>query len=168
MTGAVSEFKIPVDYLRARYKYDPATGAVTLRGSKSRRRVGSVNADGYRVVKVPYEGRRIQIAAHKIAWAIHHGVMPDHDVDHKDLNRRNNRIKNLRKATRSQNLVNRPNVGSLPKGVTLSRSKSKPYQAQVTICGSYKYLGCFTTPEAAHQAYLAHAVPAWGEYLRVA
>ncbi|AFO71666.1 HNH endonuclease [Caulobacter virus Karma] len=163
-----AEFSIPVDFLRARYKYDPATGAITVRGSKSRKRCGSVTKDGYRVMKVSYGGRRIQIAAHKVAWAIHHGVMPDHDVDHKDLNRRNNRIKNLRKATRSQNLVNRPNVGALPKGVTKSRSKTKPFQAQVTINGVYRYLGCYTTPDEAHAAYLKHALPAWGEFLRVA
>uniref|UniRef100_A0AB74UGU2 HNH nuclease domain-containing protein n=1 Tax=Caulobacter phage BL57 TaxID=3348355 RepID=A0AB74UGU2_9VIRU len=154
-----AEFSIPVDFLRERYKYDPSTGAITLRGSKSRKRCGSVSKAGYRVMKVSYGGRRVQIAAHKVAWAIHHGVMPDHDVDHKDLNRRNNRIKNLRKATRSQNLVNRPNVGAYPKGVTKSRSKKKPFQAQVTINGVYTYLGCYTTAEEAHAAYLKHAAP---------
>lgn len=167
MPGEVTAYTIPVDYLRSRYKYDPATGAITLRGSKSRKRCGSI-LGGYRVVKVPYEGRRVQIAAHKLAWALHHGVMPDHEVDHRDLNRRNNRIRNLRKASRGQNLVNRPNVGALPKGVTLSRRKNLPYQAQVTINGFYKYLGCYKTADEAHQAYLHHAVPAWGEYLRVA
>ncbi|AFU86650.1 putative DNA-binding domain protein [Caulobacter phage CcrRogue] len=166
MSGA--EYVIPVEYLRARYRYEASSGAIYLRGSKTRKRLGTVNQDGYRVIKVPFEGRRIQIAAHKLAWALHHGVVPDHDVDHEDCNRRNNRIKNLRKATRSQNLVNRRPIGALPKGVTKCRCKSKPFQAQITIHGVYRFLGRYTTPEAAHEAYLKYAAPAWGEFLRVA
>lgn len=169
MPGIADEYTLPIEWLRERYRYNARTGVITLRSGPSKLKpLGSINKDGYRVIKVPFSGRRIQIAAHRLAWALHHGWHPVNDVDHKDLRRDNNRMKNLRHATRSQNLANRPNTGAFPKGVTKSRSKSKPFQAQITVNKCYRYLGCFDTPEAAHAAYLAHAEPAFGEFMRVA
>lgn len=40
----------------------------------------------------------------------------------------------------------------LPKGVTLNKGR---FQAQASIYGKRKYLGSFSTPEEAHQAYVA-------------
>ncbi|UTC29659.1 HNH nuclease [Bajunvirus bajun] len=162
---------IPVDWLRERYAYHPLTGAITYRQGPSKligREAGYIDDKGYRVLKVTFNGRRIQFGAHRLAWALHHGHHPTLEVDHKDLNRSNNRLKNLRHATRSNNLANRPNTGPLPKGVTASRSKTKPFQAQVTIDGVYRYLGCHATAEEAHAAYLSAALPHHGEFLRVA
>jgi hypothetical protein len=162
---------IPVAWLKERYAYDPLTGVITyIQGPKNLigKQAGCLSSHGYWVIRVSYQGRRIQIAAHRLAWALYHGEHPTLEVDHEDLNRSNNRIKNLRHATRSNNLANRPNVGDLPKGVTRSRRKGKPYQAQVTIDGVYRYLGCFECPQEAHAAYLSHALPHHGEFLRVA
>jgi len=160
---------IPLDWLRARYEYEPLTGVIRFKTGHSKmlgQQAGCLNEDGYRIIRVVFEGRRRQVQAHRLAWALHHGSYPEHDVDHEDLNRDNNRANNLRHATRSQNLANRPNTGALPKGVTLGRSKTKPYQAQITAGGSYRYLGCYDCPDLAHNAYLAAASEAFGEFVR--
>lgn len=169
MPASPPEPLIPVAWLRKRFHYDGRTGVIRhLQGPNRLKEAGCINAKGYRCIKVVYEGRTHQFKAHRLAWALYHGEHPTLDVDHKDLNRANNRIRNLRHATRSNNLANRPNVGDLPKGVTKSRSRTKPFQAQVTIDGQYRYLGLFDCPNAAHAAYLAHAQPHHGEFLRVA
>lgn len=46
-------------------------------------------------------------AAHRVAWAIHHGDWPAHAIDHIDGNRENNRISNLRLADAETNARNR-------------------------------------------------------------
>lgn len=163
---------IPVSWLREHYHYDPFTGRITYRAGRGRRigeEVGWINHDGYRVLKVSYQGRRLQITAHCLAWAIYYGEHPEIEVDHRDLNRQNNRIRNLRLGTRSQNLANRGVIErDLPKGVCRTRSKSKPFQAQIEVGGRKEYLGTFACPQAAHAAYAARAKEAFGDFARVA
>ena len=45
--------------------------------------------------------------AHRVAWAIHFAEWPASEIDHRDGDRANNKIANLREATRSENLANR-------------------------------------------------------------
>lgn len=59
--------------------------------------------------------------AHRIAWKLHYGKEPPDLIDHKDTNGLNNRIKNLREASKSENSYNRgaqANNTSGVKGVT--------------------------------------------------
>jgi hypothetical protein len=60
-----------------------------------------------------------------------HGEVPEgYDVDHKDRNRSNNTDDNLRLATRSQNMYNKPGVErALPKGIYKGRRKG--YEAKL-------------------------------------
>lgn len=167
-----NERLIPVAWLRERYAYDPATGAITFRTGHSKMiglRAGTLNGDGYRIIRIPFKGKRVQVMAHRLAWALHHGEHPLLDVDHRDLDRDNNRIENLRHASRSMNLANRAVLGDLPKGVTrVKKAKARPYQAQITVEGQYRYLGRFECPHAAHEAYMTEAVKAFGEFARAA
>ena len=84
-----------------------------------------------------------------------HGVWPDNDIDHKNRNRADNRLNNLREATRSENLHNSPSRGlSGVKGVSLLspslRKKSKKvWRAAITINYTTHFLGTFTTFEDA-------------------
>lgn len=162
---------VPVAHLRARYRYCAQSGKITHRYGCSKAPIGSeagtLRPDGYRVIKVPFEGKRVQIMAHVVAWAMHHGEYPPDEVDHENTIRTDNWIDNLRDANRSQNGANRPKRGLLPKGVTFDKNhKSRPYKAQIKCNGKNRFLGHFVDPMAAHQAYLTEATKAFGEFVR--
>jgi hypothetical protein len=48
---------------------------------------------------------------HQYVWFLEHGERPPCEIDHIDGDKRNNRISNLRLATRAMNLMNRHAVG---------------------------------------------------------
>ena len=89
------------------------------------------------------------------------------DVDHRDGNGLNNRRKNLRPATVSQNLGNmrrlRSDCSSGFKGVTYIRKLGK-WQARIQFQGKRTVLGCFATKELAAQAYDEAAKRIFGEF----
>jgi hypothetical protein len=62
---------------------------------------GNVDPKGYRRIVVQYR----LCWEHRLAWLYVHGTAPQKplEIDHKDGNRQNNRIANLRVVTRSQN-----------------------------------------------------------------
>lgn len=155
---------VPLERLQALFRYDPKTGAVYWRRSRSRRRAGWVRPDQYRVVKVEHDGRRVQMMVHRIAFALHHGRLPELEIDHIDGNRRNNRPENLREADRLQQVVNRKVKSALPTGVDQVGNR---FAARIrTPDGERLYLGSFGCPHEAHQAYRAKAVELHGEYVR--
>lgn len=88
------------------------------------------------------------------------------EVDHRDLNGLNNRRKNLRVATRSQNLANRgANMNSTLgiKGVRRMRGK---FIAEIETGGRSYYLGSYGTAELAAAAYAGAARVLFGEFAR--
>jgi hypothetical protein len=83
----------------------------------------------------------------------------DLEVDHRDRNRCNDRLDNLRWATHSENNLNKPlrlqsSSGGV-KGVTWSKPRSK-WVAQVSRFGKHKTLGYFETIQAAETAVLQY------------
>jgi len=102
------------------------------------------------------------VLARKIGRPLERGE----EVDHINRNGLDNRRCNLRLATRSQNCANKPAYRtnrSGYKGVRWS-SRAQKWIAYIRVRGQHKYLGRHTTPEAAHQAYLAAAIEAFGEF----
>ena len=100
-----------------------------LRWKKSRQGVsvgnvvGCDNGFGYKTTKV--DGVRYRV--HRLVFMMFHGYMPD-TVDHINGDSTDNRIENLRAATRSQNQQNRikPKIGFNPaKNVYWDKSSSK-------------------------------------------
>lgn len=150
--------------------YDPATGEFRRLVSRSRSPAGSdaakkIDTHGYRVVCI---GGR-QVRAHRLAWFYMTGEWPQHDIDHRDTNRQNNRFLNLRPATRRQNLANaslsaRNTSGS--KGVHLY-AKTGRWQAYINVNGKRKHLGFFATRDEAAQAYACAAAKEFGEFARL-
>jgi hypothetical protein len=79
----------------------------------------------------------------------------DMDVDHIDGDGLNNRLSNLRLATKQENSCNRrprENTSSGLKGVTFHK-KARKWQAQIKSDGKSRYLGLYLTIELAHAAY---------------
>jgi hypothetical protein len=106
----------PVELLRKRFNYDPATGVITWRqdyfsggwGGRCLARAGTEagTISGTRHHRsLTVNGCSYQ--AHRIAWAIFYGEDPPFELDHKDRNPLNNAIENLRPATTAENGANR-------------------------------------------------------------
>lgn len=127
-------------------------------GRKAGDPVGSPMRSGYLAVRIRGES----FMAHRIIWAICNGSDPgDLDVDHIDRDKTNNRPKNLRLATRSQNCANKPTSG-----IHQRRSSGK-YQAYVYKDRACIHLGMFNTAEEARAAHAAAKLQLFGEYAHV-
>ena len=158
---------------RARLDYDPATGVLTWKttplenGSWNRwagRTAGAVNAAGY--LKVMFRDRPIM--AHRLAWLIHYGELPPPFLDHINCVRTDNRIANLRPASRTENNRNggmRKNNTFGFKGVCFCTQTGR-WQAAITVDRRSIRLGRFDTPEEAHEAYRAAAERYHGPFAR--
>lgn len=143
--------------LKELFDYDPETGVVTRRRSTTKSPagspVGSKVGAGYLGTFV--DGRRQLI--HRIVWVYIHGVWPPHDIDHINGVKADNRLANLRLATRSENQHNmrdRKNNTSGFVGVRRSDSASA-WSARITVEGREIHIGCFSTAELASAAYQA-------------
>jgi hypothetical protein len=108
----------PLDVLRQNYRYDPHSGVLEARNYTYNKHLKKqVPTDNWRVVKCVSDGGYIvtecngkQLKAHRICWALHHGEDPyPLEIDHKNRKRNDNTIRNLRKATPSENSKNKDN-----------------------------------------------------------
>ncbi|EJU14120.1 pathogenesis-like transcriptional factor and ERF protein [Sphingomonas sp. LH128] len=124
----------------------------------------SITPDGYK-----YGGIwGVKHYAHRVIWAILHGEWPPNDVDHINGDRADNRLCNLRAATRAENLRNtgaRPHNRLGVKGVTLLACGK--YRAEIKAPESKRHLGRFDTLEEARAAYNAAVLEAHGEFARL-
>lgn len=158
----------PTDDVREWLSYDPATGVFRWRrapngAQKCGEIAGRVHAEtGYRTIFVL--GR--SYTAGRLAWWFVHNEWPQHDIDHENRNRGDDRIDNLRIATRTQNARNRKcrreNATAL-KGVSLHK-QSQRWRARIKVGEKNWSLGLFASPEAAARAYDAAATQHFGEF----
>ena len=97
--------------------------------------------------------------AHRLAWLAVYGKFPSEFLDHKNNNKQDNRICNLREATRNQNMQNRPTFSNNTSGLKGARFEShcNKWRAQIYLNGKNKHLGLFDTAEEAHSAYCSAA-----------
>jgi len=149
--------EITQQLLRELFTYDKATGRLLNKVRRKNvsvgREAGCVGNKGYRRVKI----NNVEYATHRLVWMYTYGVWPMKQLDHIDRDPLNNRVNNLREADTAQNRqnINRPRSNTSGYlGVTWNKCVNK-WQAVIGVGGVCKYLGVFTTPEAAHEAYLA-------------
>lgn len=142
---------VPVDMIRAAFKYDPESGHLIWIGVNHRmvgRRAGYASA---RYRKVCVGG--IRMFEHRVIWAFVHGVWPAAEIDHVDRNGHNNRIENLRVVTREKNCANRGVFKNNRLGVAgVKEVKPGSFQARIQTNGNRVTLGTFRTLEAAANA----------------
>ena len=109
--------------------------------------------------------KRTQISMHRFIM-----TAPDNmQVDHKNLNRLDNRKANLRLCTPAQNSYNankRSHNKSGYKGVSWVKSRQK-YLAQIHIEGKTKNLGRFVVLKEAVKVYNESAKKHYGEFARL-
>lgn len=138
--------------------YDPGTGdftrlKTTAALGRAGNKAGTLKAHGYIAISL---GSR-EHYAHRLAWLYVHGTWPDRKVDHINGNKADNRIRNLRLATDSENAFNvtQPRVNNKTGflGVVFDKARGK-YVAYLRVDGRNRNLGGFDTAEKAHQRYL--------------
>jgi hypothetical protein len=153
--------RINSDDVRDHLDYDPATGKFWWKDE-----AGTITGHGYRYIKV----RRKLKLAHRMAWAFYYGEEPNGLVDHINGDRLDNRIKNLRIATYSQNSANAKRHSRNTSGLKGASKVVKNgrwtgrWQASITVRNKQVHLGSFRTKEEAHQAYLLAARKYQGEF----
>ena len=153
--------------------YDPLTGIATYNDkydSLGRFRKGG--GSGFKTdrgyVKVYISGKGYCV--HRIAYKKYHGAEPDF-IDHANGNTSDNRLSNLRECTSSQNNSNAKKwrKKDLPKGVrkhSLSYLSGAKYEARIVVNKKHIYLGVYTTPELAHNAYMSAALKYHGQFAK--
>ncbi len=165
--------KLTQDYLKSILDYDKDTGVFTWKNRCdvqqriNSRLVGTVAGslrNDYLVIAI----FRKKYPAHHLAWLYVYGEFPKLLLDHFDMNPKNNRISNLRLATRAQNGMNRlkqPNNTSGWKGVSRRRGR-KWWEAKIMVRGNSIHLGNFNCPTAAYISYCKAAKELHGEFAR--
>lgn len=123
------------EYLKSILTYNPISGDISRKGKS----IGYINKKGYKCIYL----HRKEYKAHRIAWLLHYGCFPDGEIDHKDGDRCNNSINNLRTASRFDNMNNLTchRVGEYP-GI---KKRWNKYAAYVTINKVQYYIGLFNT-----------------------
>src|SRR5712664_3026918 len=123
---------LTAERLRELLNYDPETGIfrwdVVRRGCGIGKEAGTSVSAGYRQISID----RRAYSEHRLARLYVHGHWPLDEIDHINGVRDDNRLSNLRQATRSENAQNQRRAQSRSKigilGVTLHRGK---FQAQI-------------------------------------
>lgn len=156
-----------IELVRKTFTYDPTTGVFRWAVPPlAKKKIGDVagcpTSSGY--IRLKLFGR--QYLAHRVAWAHFHGRWPNDTIDHKDRNRANNRIDNLREATLSQQHGNMPvakrnKLGR--KGVWYWKKKNR-FRAAIYKQGRCYHIGLFETAEEASAAYAEAAKKIFGEF----
>ena len=107
-----------VDYILSHFKYD--RGKIIRDDRKNSD--GSLDKDGYLIIKI--KGK--QFKAHRIAWLLNYGLFPNHELDHINRDKTDNRIENLRESNRREQVLNRfikPNKDTGVVGVYLDKTR---------------------------------------------
>lgn len=152
------------------FKYDPRTGLLTRRVTLCGRAlvgavVGTQTNEKKRGLRVGVDGRLYQV--HHICWLLYYGVWPKQQIDHRDMDEQNNKIKNLREATQSQNHYNKNVYASNQLGIkgVCEDKRTGRYRAYITVEKKRIHLGFFAT---AAEAKLARSAAQWmhGEFAR--
>ncbi len=139
-------------------KYESETGLFYWIGSKNNRVkngsvAGSKDSSGHIQIKI--FGRTY--LAHRLAWLYSHGEWPEQQIDHINGIKSDNRITNLRDVSPRINAENRRLACKTSKSGILGVSwhkASNSWTSSIKTLGKRKHLGCFKTPELAHEAYL--------------
>lgn len=161
---------ITQERLKQRYHYNKRTGVFTRLFNRGAGVAGTIvsipdSASGH--LRVRIDGKKYPLT--NLAWLYVYGVYYEGMLDHKDGDEQNNRIKNLRPASYSQNAFNCPirhdnKTGA--KGVVFVSDGR--YRARITAFKKVHHLGYFKTLKAAASARRAAAERLHGEFARAA
>jgi hypothetical protein len=150
--------KLTAELLNELFVYFPETGKLVARHTMGTGRayhkvgeeVGTLNPNGYRQVTI---GRR-KNSTHRLIWFLVTGKWPDHEIDHLNGVKDDNRWDNLRDITHRENVCNKrmySNNESGCTGVSWHKGDNR-WQASIRQNGKLRYIGCFDSLEEAIKA----------------
>lgn len=145
------------------FSYDPELGELRAKTAAKNREIGLLYAPNGNVV---VDGWYFPVS--HICWVHYTGNWPVELIDHKNRNRSDIRIVNLREASYTQNQYNR--VQANPhgyKGVTWRDRKKKPWLSKIRVDGVRINLGSFETKEEAAKAYEEACLKYHGEFAQL-
>ena len=124
--------------------YDEVTGKIY--GVRGKEITSKVN--GYVNMQICLDKKYYNVSGHQFAFYTKYNRLVDF-IDHKDGDRSNNRIDNLREVTIQQNQHNRTTA----KGYCFCK-KSNKYRTTIKLNYKTIHIGYFKTEQEARQAYL--------------
>ncbi len=140
--------------LKELFSYDAETGDFRWLSPKGRakRGVAGANCNGYLQVCI---GGKFHYL-HRLAWLWVYGDWPKQHIDHINGDRSDNRIANLRDVSRFVNLQNEHKARrNNQSGLIGAHKKGRKWISKIRVGGEYLLLGNFSTPQEAHEAYIA-------------
>lgn len=165
---------LTAEYVSLILEYDQLTGVFKWKyradatsrwnGRYSGKNAGSIGSTGH--VRICINDK--MYLAHRLAWLMIHGVWPANEIDHINGEPSDNRLVNLREATRQENQQNRRRHCSNKSGLKgIYKNKiGTTWAATIYWFGRKIHVGNFPTAEAAHAAYCAAARNHYGEFAR--
>lgn len=163
-----NESKVSAEFAKELLEYQPESGVFYWRVDRAAERQGQIagfSNGRYWNICINY----VHYAAHRLAWLIVTGVWPKDEIDHRNLDKLDNRWINLREATHSQNAHNarkRSDNTSGFKGVSYDKSRGRWRATIEKDGGGQRFVGRFHTAQEAHAAYLRAAIEQFGEFAR--
>ena len=145
--------------------YDKDTGLITRKIDSGKRWkagqiCGNKTHQGY--VEIKIDG--VICGAHRIAWMLHYQQNPPKFIDHVNRDGTDNRIVNLRAATKSQNGANRTALSNNTYGFKGCYRVGNKWRVQCRVNCKLHNLGYFDDIEDAKAAYNKFAALHFGEF----
>lgn len=154
------------DYVKSLFLYNEETGLVHWKVNKNKAKIGDLvgtkHNKGYLSVSIDSKNYLL----HRVVWCIHYGEWPTALVDHKDTDKKNNKISNLRLATSFNNAQNanlRKDSTSNIKGVSWHKRLNK-WQVRVQENGKRAHLGYFDSLEEAKNCAISFRIKLHKEF----
>jgi hypothetical protein len=129
--------------------YNPETGEFSWLVNRQKCQAGEIagcpqrKADGKVYIRIGIDGE--QYSAHRLAWLHTYGEWPENVIDHIDQDSTNNRLRNLRDVTGSENSKNKKAYKNNSSGVAgiHFRNDRQKWRARIKVNGKLIHLGLF-------------------------
>lgn len=162
---------ITQEFLKELLNYNHITGEFRWKVYRNQHvrigdRAGTINENNYRQIQILGKMYR----EHRLVWLYVYGKFPTKEmIDHIDGDKQNNKVDNLREATRQENTYNsciRENKSSRFKGVCWDKSRLKWIASSQDATKKHKHLGRYESEEEAHQAYQGYVQELHGDFYK--